>query len=72
LQTSLSGADLYYWFVSGYGDIKHLTSPYASSFNIPIIGAVLSLAVQFFLVYRIWVLGKKKSWWLCLIICLVG
>ncbi|KAH9970083.1 hypothetical protein BGW80DRAFT_614949 [Lactifluus volemus] len=71
LQTSLSGADLYYWFASGYGDLKHLATPYASSFDIPIIGAVVSLAVQFFFVYRIWVLGKKKCLWLCLIICLL-
>ncbi|KAH9966363.1 hypothetical protein BGW80DRAFT_735284 [Lactifluus volemus] len=70
LQTSLSGADLYYWFASGYGNLKHLANPYASSFDIPVIGVVVSLAVQFFFVYRIWVLGKKKCLWLCLIICL--
>jgi hypothetical protein len=73
LQTALSGADLYYWFVSGYGNIDHLTSPYASSFDVPIMGSVVSLSVQFFFVYRIWVLagGKKGSWWLCILICLV-
>ncbi|KAH9952921.1 hypothetical protein BGW80DRAFT_1193583, partial [Lactifluus volemus] len=72
LQTALSGADVYYWFVSGYGNLNHLASPYAMSFDIPVIGAVVSLSVQFFFVYRIWVLSGKKSWWLCLIICLVS
>ena len=74
LQTALSGADLYYWFVSGYGNTDHLTSPYASSFDVPIMGSVVSLSVQFFFVYRIWVLasGKKGSWWLCILICLVN
>jgi hypothetical protein len=73
LQTALSGADLYYWFVSGYGNVDHLTSPYASSFDVPIMGSVVSLSVQFFFVYRIWVLasGKKGSWLLCILICLV-
>jgi hypothetical protein len=72
LQTALSGADVYYWFVSGYGNLNHLASPYAMPFDIPIIGAVVSLSVQFFFVYRIWVLSGKTSWFICLIICLVS
>ncbi|KAH9952924.1 hypothetical protein BGW80DRAFT_1193581, partial [Lactifluus volemus] len=72
LQTALSGADVYYWFASGYGNLNHLASPYAMPFDIPIIGAVVSLSVQFFFVYRIWVLSGKKSWLICLIICLVS
>ena len=71
LQTALSGADLYYWFVSGFGNMNHLASPYASAFDVPIIGSVVSLSVQYFFVYRIWVLGKRETWWLCFIICLV-
>ena len=71
LQTALSGADLYYWFASGFGDMNHLTLPYASSFDAPILGSVVSLCVQFFFAYRIWVLSKKESWWLCVLICLV-
>ncbi|KAI0252239.1 hypothetical protein BJV78DRAFT_362917 [Lactifluus subvellereus] len=37
LQTALSGADLYYWFVSGFGNMDHLANPYASAFDVPII-----------------------------------
>jgi len=70
LRTALSGADLYSWFVSGYGDINHLASPRNSSIEGPILGSVVSLSVQLFFVYRIWVLGKKGSWWLCILICL--
>jgi len=29
---------------------------------------VFSLCVQLFFVYRIWVLGKRKTWWLCILI----
>ncbi|KAH9064367.1 hypothetical protein EDB87DRAFT_1598574 [Lactarius vividus] len=65
LQTALTGADLYYWFVSGFGNLERLTSPYASPFDV-------SLIVQFFFVYRIWVLSGRTSWLLCLIICLVS
>ncbi|KAH9966362.1 hypothetical protein BGW80DRAFT_735194 [Lactifluus volemus] len=70
LQTSLSGANLYYWFVSGFGDMDHLASPYLGSFNVLMLEPVVSLSVQFFFVYRIWVLSAKKQWWLCLTICL--
>ena len=72
LQTTLSGADLYYWFVSGFGDLGHLDNPYASAFDIPMIGSFVSLSVQYYFAYRIWVLSLKESRRLCLIICLVG
>ncbi|KAI0252247.1 hypothetical protein BJV78DRAFT_1281811 [Lactifluus subvellereus] len=65
LQTALSGADLYYWFVSGFGNVDHLNDPYMSAFDVPIIGSIVSLTVQFFFAYRVWVLSAKKSWLLC-------
>jgi len=68
LQTALNGADMYYWFVSGYGNMDHLSDPYASAFDVPIIGSIVAGAVQFFFVYRVWVLSDRKSWWLCFII----
>ena len=71
VQTILSGADLYYWFASGFGKFNHLTSPFASSFDAPIMGSVVSLCVQFFFVYRIRVLSERRSRWLCIAICLV-
>ncbi|KAI0263177.1 hypothetical protein BC834DRAFT_971464 [Gloeopeniophorella convolvens] len=72
LQTALSGADLYYWFVSGFGNVKHLSNPYTSPYNTPIIGAVISMVVQFFFSYRIWVLSGRKPTRrsLCAVICL--
>ncbi|KAI9452298.1 hypothetical protein BJY52DRAFT_942904 [Lactarius psammicola] len=70
LQTALSGADLYYWFVSGFGNMDHLTSSYLSTIDVPIIGSIISLTVQLFFVYRIWILSGRSSWFLCLVICL--
>jgi hypothetical protein len=72
VQTALSGADLYYWFVSGFGNMKHLTSPYFAPFDTPIMGSVFSLCVQLFFVYRIWVLGMRKTWGQCILICVVN
>lgn len=72
VQTVLSGADVYYWFGSGYGDVTRLASPYASSFDIPIIESMVSAMVQVFYGYRVWVLSNKQSWWFCLLIYLVS
>ncbi|KAI0252232.1 hypothetical protein BJV78DRAFT_1281804 [Lactifluus subvellereus] len=69
LQTALSGMDMYYWFVSGFGNIDHVDDPYLSAFDVPIIGSIVSLTVQFFFAYRVWILSEKKSWWLCMVIC---
>ena len=71
VQTALSGADLYFWFASGFGRLDHLLSPFAFFIDLPIMGSMVSLIVQFFFVYRIRVLSEKRSRWLCLIICLV-
>jgi hypothetical protein len=73
VQTVLSGADLYYWFAAGFGETQFVT-PFASFFDLQIIGSVVSLSVQLFFVYRIRVLSRlceKRSRWLCIVICLV-
>ncbi|KAI9448677.1 hypothetical protein F5148DRAFT_1371196 [Russula earlei] len=70
LQITLNGADLYYWFVRGFGNLNHLTSPYLGFFDVPIVGTVVSLTVQFFFMYRIFVLSKRTARWLCAIITL--
>ncbi|KAH8989207.1 hypothetical protein EDB86DRAFT_3081207 [Lactarius hatsudake] len=74
LQTALTGADLYYWLVSGFGNVERLPFPHLSGFDVPIIEAIISLVVQFFFAYRIWVLsGRLRSSWfliVCVVICL--
>ncbi|KAI0302139.1 hypothetical protein BC826DRAFT_500361 [Russula brevipes] len=70
IQTGLNCADLFYWLISGYGDVTHLSSFFASSIDVPIIESVVSIIVQFFYAYRIWILSAKQSWWFCLLICL--
>ena len=71
VQTGLSGADLYHWFAAGFQNFRDLTSPFASFVDVPMMGSVVSLSVQFFFVYRIFVLSEKRSWRLCVLICLV-
>ncbi|KAF8231629.1 hypothetical protein L208DRAFT_1459197 [Tricholoma matsutake] len=67
LQVCLGGADIYYWFGSGFGNIYHLGSPYVSPFDTPMIGSLTAFIVQIFFCYRIWIL-QKNLWPLCLLI----
>ncbi|KAI0000789.1 hypothetical protein BJV74DRAFT_820679 [Russula compacta] len=64
----MSGADLYYWFASGFGQVDRLTHPHLSAFDVPIIEALVAVTVQYFFAYRVWVLSNKKFWWILLII----
>jgi hypothetical protein len=71
VQTALTGADAYYWFASGYGDLNRLATPFASAIDVPIIESIVSAMVQYFYAFRVWILSSK-SWWFCSLICLVG
>jgi len=72
VQTALSGVDLYKWFATGFGNFETLLSLSLTYVDVPILGSVVSLIVQFFFAYRILVLSGKRSWWLCVIICLLS
>ncbi len=72
LQTALSGADVYYWFVSGFGKVDHLQDPHTSAIDIPIMGFTVTGTVQFFFAYRVWVLSDRRAWWYCVIIVVVS
>ncbi|KAH8985330.1 hypothetical protein EDB86DRAFT_2338451 [Lactarius hatsudake] len=70
-QTALTGADAYYWFVEGFGNV-HLGDSHFAPVDNPIITAVISLVVQGYFCHRIWVLSRRSSW-ICWIIavCMV-
>ncbi|KAH9170410.1 hypothetical protein EDB89DRAFT_1302700 [Lactarius sanguifluus] len=53
---------MYYWFIDGFGDVERLADPHFSSIDSPVMRAVISLIVQGYFCYRIWVLNKRSSW----------
>ncbi|KAI0059127.1 hypothetical protein BV25DRAFT_1829454 [Artomyces pyxidatus] len=71
LQTAFTGADLYYWLASGFGNFARLEKPYLSSFDTPFMGSLVALIIQSFFCYRIWVLKRSFSG-LALVIGLVS
>ncbi len=66
VQTALTGADAYYWFASGFGDIRHIDNSYISAFDSPFLSSVIALIVQFFFCHRIWKM-EKKFWSFCVL-----
>ncbi|KAH8984015.1 hypothetical protein EDB92DRAFT_1542200 [Lactarius akahatsu] len=68
-QTALTGADIYYWFVEGFGDVERLKRSHFSPIDSPITTTVISFIVQGYFCYRIWLLNKR-SLWICLIIAI--
>lgn len=70
VQSGLALSDLYYWFGSGFGDLRRVASAHLSVWDGPLLGSVTAVTVQLFFAYRIWVLSEKKSWWLCMMISL--
>ena len=63
---------MYYWFVSGFGKVEHLQNPYMSAFDNPIMGSIVTGAVQCFFAYRVWVLSDRKALWYSVIIVVVS
>ena len=69
-QTALTGADVYFWFMAGFGNIERLKDSNFSPIDSPTIDAFISLIVQGFFCYRIWSLNKRALW-ICLLIAIV-
>lgn len=70
VQTALTGADVYYWFIEGFGDVERLKDSHFAPIDIPIMHATVSFIVQGYFCYRIWTLNRRSSK-LCILIALV-
>ncbi|KAH9077831.1 hypothetical protein EDB83DRAFT_2514547 [Lactarius deliciosus] len=70
-QTALTGADIYYWFVAGFGNVERFGNSHFAPVDVDIIGTIISFVVQGYFCYRIWVLNKRSSW-VCWIIAVAA
>ncbi|KAK7459663.1 hypothetical protein VKT23_009644 [Stygiomarasmius scandens] len=70
LQTVLVTADAFHWFVFGFGNMDQLDDTFLNSWDVPLLDSVISLIVQCFYSWRIFIL--TKSWILPVIIVLVS
>jgi hypothetical protein len=61
VQTAMTGADMYFWFAAGFGNVLELANSQLSPIDIPFFVAFMSLIVQSFFAYRIYTI--KKSFW---------
>ena len=69
-QTALTGADVHYWFIQGFGNQEQLKDSHYAPIDIAIMHAIISLIVQEYFCYRIWRLNRRLSWF-CVIIAIV-
>ncbi|KAH9171841.1 hypothetical protein EDB89DRAFT_2175175, partial [Lactarius sanguifluus] len=53
IQTALTGADIYYWFVAGFGNVERLGTSHFTPIDIAVITTVISFIVQGYFCYRI-------------------
>ncbi|KAF8489813.1 hypothetical protein F5888DRAFT_1638428 [Russula emetica] len=67
VQTALTGVDVYYWFIVGFGDPEGLKKSRFSPIDVPTMDGLISVIVQLFFCYRIWTLSKRL-WWFCIVI----
>ncbi|KAJ6583098.1 hypothetical protein DFH09DRAFT_911809, partial [Mycena vulgaris] len=70
IMTAMNGADVYYWFASGFGDVLRLAGPALSAFYTPIMGSIMAFIVQVFFSYRIYII-QRRAIWFCVAIAFV-
>ena len=72
VQTALTGSDVYYWFIAGFGDVERLSHSHFAPIDVALVSAVISLVVQEYFCYRIWVLKNKRFSCICWVIAVVS
>ncbi|KAJ7162425.1 hypothetical protein C8R46DRAFT_1222541 [Mycena filopes] len=59
IQTGLVTADAFHWFVYGFGNMNQLDDTFLNSWDVPLLDSVISLVVQIFYCWRIYVLRSS-------------
>ncbi|KIJ23439.1 hypothetical protein M422DRAFT_39612 [Sphaerobolus stellatus SS14] len=59
LQTAMVTADAFHWFVFGFGNLSQLDNTFLNSWDVVLLDAVISLIVQSFYCWRIYLLRKS-------------
>ena len=70
VQTALTGADVYYWFGEGFGNMKRLADAHFAPIDIAIIHAITAPVIKGYFCFRIWTLNRGSPI-LCIVIALV-
>lgn len=52
-------ADAFHWFVFGFGNMNTLDQTFLNSWDVPMLDAIISLIVQSFYSWRVYVLRKS-------------
>lgn len=56
-QTIMNGVDVFNNYARGFGNLLIISNPYLGSVYTPIMGSIMSMIVQLFFCYRIWLIS---------------
>ncbi|KJA23714.1 hypothetical protein HYPSUDRAFT_39550 [Hypholoma sublateritium FD-334 SS-4] len=70
-QTAMNGADFFFWFGSGFGNVAGLGEVHISPLDVPIFCGIIAAIVQLFFAYRIFTL-RRSYLWICILIILTS
>jgi hypothetical protein len=62
VQTAMTGADMYFWFATGFGNMDHIGNVNITPADIPLLCGIIAGVVQFFFAYRIYTLRRSYLW----------
>ncbi|KAF5319546.1 hypothetical protein D9619_008575 [Psilocybe cf. subviscida] len=60
--TAMTGADMYFWFATGFGNMGHIGNVNITPADIPLLCGIIAGVVQFFFAYRIYTLRRSYLW----------
>ena len=72
IQTALTGSDVYYWFIAGFGNVERLAHSHFAPIDLAIVGTIIELVVQGYFCYRIWVMKNKRFSFICWVVAVVS
>ncbi|KAF5329594.1 hypothetical protein D9619_009420 [Psilocybe cf. subviscida] len=67
----MNGADMYFWFATGFSNISHMNNVNITSADVPIISGLIASVVQLFFAYRIYTL-RRGYWKICCLIIITS
>ncbi|KAF5329310.1 hypothetical protein D9619_009395 [Psilocybe cf. subviscida] len=71
IQTGMNGADMYFWFATGFSNISHMNNVNITPADVPILCGLVASVVQLFFAYRIYTL-RRGYWTICCLIIITS
>ncbi|KAJ6492098.1 hypothetical protein C8R45DRAFT_1212931 [Mycena sanguinolenta] len=71
LDCCLNTVDVWFWYVTSFGDLRGFTDPRFATFYSPIMGSFIAMVVHLFFCFRIFVI-RRTIWPVCILIAVIS